>query len=182
VLGCAGVLLAGCGYSRTPAPPVGRPATPTGFVGEGFPTAKIALYFPRNWTVTQSQLPLAATISSGPAVVAVWRYPRTVPPPPDRAALKLARAALISAARARGRSLTLIRTSLTRISGAPTIVLDAFERIAGGLRRVRSLHMFVPGAEIVLDEYAPPSEFHAIDHLVFSPLNHSINLRRSERA
>jgi hypothetical protein len=76
--------------------------------------------------------------------------------------------------------LAVIRTSLIRIGGAPTVVLDAFERIAGRLRRVRSLHVFVPGAEIVIEEYSPPSQFHAVDRMVFSPLNHSINLRRSE--
>jgi hypothetical protein len=176
------VLLGGCGYSRTAVPRAGRPASPTTFIGEGFPSAKIAFLLPSNWTVTPSSPPLAATISSGPAVVAVWRYPRSAPPPADRLALAMARSALISAARARDRSLRLIRTSLTRIRGAPTVVLDAFERIDGRRRRVRSLHIFVPGAEIVVDEYAPPSEFHGVDHAVFSPLNHSINLRSSEPA
>lgn len=176
------MLLAGCGTSRAPVPQAGRPAAPTAYVGEGFPSAGIAFLLPPNWTVTSSQLPLAVTINSGPAVIAVWRYSRSAGPPADRLALESARNALISAARAKDRSLSLIRTSLTRIDGAPTIVLDAFERIAGRLRRVRSLHIFVPHAEIVLDEYTPPSEFHTVDHGVFSPLNHSINLRRSRRS
>jgi hypothetical protein len=160
---------------------VGTPAPPTSYVGEGFPLARIAFLVPSNWTTVMSNaLPFGGSVSSGSAVVAVWRYPRSAPPPTDRLALKSARAALISAARARGRSLKLIRTSLTRIASAPTIVLDAFEPIAGRRRRVRSLHIFVPHAEIVVDEYAPVSEFHAVDHRTFSPLNHSINLRRSE--
>jgi hypothetical protein len=160
---------------------VGTPAPPAAYVGEGFPLARIAFLLPSNWTTVMSNaLPFGGTVSSGPAVVTVWRYPRSAPPPTGRLALRSARAALISAARGRGHSLRLIRTSLTRIAGAPTIVLDAFDRIAGRRRRVRSLHIFVPNAEIVLDEYAPPAEFHAVDHSVFSPLNHSINLRRSE--
>jgi hypothetical protein len=153
---------------------------PATYLAEGFPAAGIAFRFPRDWTTTLSDLPLAATISSGPAVVALWRYQRSVPSPAGRLALSNSRASLISAARARDPSLKLIRTRLTRIGGAPTVVLDAFERIAGQLRRVRSLHMYVPGGEIVLDEYAPPAMFHAVDRAVFSPLNHSINLRRSE--
>jgi hypothetical protein len=158
---------------------VDGPAVPTAFVGEGFPAVGIALYFPRNWTVTLSALPLAATISSGPAVIAVWRYRRSAPPPAGRHALALGRAALISAARARDPSLKLIRTALTALEGAPTIVLDAFERISGVPRRVRSLHIFVPGSEIVIDEYAPASDFHTIDRDVFSPLDHAINLHPS---
>jgi hypothetical protein len=60
-----------------------------------------------------------------------------------------------------------------------TIVVDAIESIAGRRRRVRSFHVFVRGAEIVLDEYAPVAMFHAVDHSVFSPLNHSLVLLRS---
>jgi hypothetical protein len=161
---------------------VDQAAAPTAAVGQGFPAAGVALLVPGNWTVTSNRLPLAATINSGPAVIAVWRYSRAAPPPAGRLALARARVALISAARARDRSLRLIRTSLTRIDGAPTIVLDAFERIAGRRRRVRSLHIFVPRAEIVLDEYTPPAEFHAVDHGVFSPLNHSITLSGSKRS
>jgi hypothetical protein len=177
---CVGALLTGCAYSRTPVASVNVPKPPAGYLAQGFPKAGIAFRFPRNWTTIIKHVPLAATISSGRAVVALWRYPRTVPPPADRLALSVARASLISAARARDPSLRLIRTRLTRIGGAPTVELDAFDRVAGHLRRVRSLHIFVPGGEIVLDEYAPPAEFHAVDHAVFSPLNRSINLRRSE--
>jgi hypothetical protein len=167
--------LAGCGYSRTPVPSV---VAPSGFNGVSFPRVGIDLVVPRGWTESVSALPLAATVSSGPAVIALWRYRRSAPPPPDAAALAAARHALISAARARDPGLVVIRSKLTRIGRAPAVVLDAFEQINGQRRRVRSLHIYVHGAEIVIDEYAPPSQFHAVDHEVFSPVIHQIRLRR----
>lgn len=173
------VVLAGCGYSRTPVPRAGSPVLPTAFVGEGFPRVGIDVLVPRNWTESVTELPLAATISSGPAVIALWRYSRSARPPSDRAALAAARRALISAARARDPGLILIRTRLTRIDRSPAVVLDAFERINGRPRRVRSLHIYISGAEIVIEEYAPAAEFHYIDRYVFSPISHSIKLRRS---
>lgn len=166
---------AGCGYSRTPVPSVVAPA---GFDGESFPRVGIDVFVARGWTESVSALPLAATISSGPAVIALWRYPRSAPPPSDPAALAATRHALVSTARARDPGLRLIRTKLTRIRGAPAVVLDAFEQINGHRRRVRSLHIYVQGGEIVIDEYAPPSQFHAVDHEVFSPVIHAIRLRR----
>jgi hypothetical protein len=171
-------LLSGCGYSRTPVPSVNSSVIPMQFTEEAFSRVGVVILVPRGWTETVSPLPLAATLNSGPAVIALWRYTRKAPPPSDRLALADARRALISAARARDPGLKVIRTKLTRIARAPAVVLDAFERINGRSRRVRSLHIYVHGAEIVIEEYAPPSQFHAVDHDAFSPLNHAIRLRR----
>jgi hypothetical protein len=168
-------VVAGCGYSRTPVPSV---VAPTGLKGESFPRVGIDIFVPFRWTESVSLLPLAATISSGPAVISLWRYRRSAPPPSDALALAAARRALISAARARDPGLALIRSKLTRIGRAPAVVLDAFEQINGHRSRVRSVHIYVQGAEIVIDEYAPPSQFHTVDHDVFSPVVHGIRLRR----
>lgn len=180
IVGIAAVL-AGCGYSRTPAPNVASPVA-IGFAQEGFPRVGIDALIPDSWSEVVTRLPLAATISSGAAVIALWRYPRSVPPPANRLELASARTSLIAAARARDRSLHVIRSKLTHIGGAPTVALDAFERINGHRRRVRSLHLYVVGAEIVIEEYTPPAEFHEVDRTVFSPMNHSIKLRRDVRA
>jgi hypothetical protein len=179
-LACAGALLAGCGTSRAPVPNVFAPAAPTSLARLTFPFPGVAVSFkvPTNWTHASDTPPLVGTFSSGTAVIALWRYHRTGPPPADSGAAAHARSLLIGAARARDRTLTLIRSKLTTIDGAQTVVLDATEMISGRLRRVRSFHVFVRGAEIVLDEYAPEALFHAVDHAVFSPLNHSLALRR----
>jgi hypothetical protein len=141
-----------------------------------YPASGVAFRAPSDWLVVGRQAPLVAVASSGSAVVAIWRFPRTGLPPAGTAALKRAEAHLIGAARARDATLRLIRSKLASIDGAPAVELDAFERIAGQPRRVRSIHVFVSGAELVLDEYAPPSVFHGVDHEVFSPMKRSLTV------
>ncbi len=119
---------------------------------------------------------MVATVTSGAAIVAVWRYPRAAPVPGTSAALEKTRTALIRAAQAKDSSLRVISSHLGRLHGAPTIVLDAAEQISGYERRVRSTHLFGSGAEFVVDEYAPTNEFSAVDHVVFSPLRRSLTL------
>ena len=64
----------------------------------------------------------------------------------------------------------------TRAGAAPAVELDALERVGGQLRRVRSIHVFLAHAEIVLDEYAPPGQFHAVNRAVFTPVRRSLAL------
>jgi len=63
-----------------------------------------------------------------------------------------------------------------RIDGARAVQLQARERIGGQVRRVSSTHVYVPGAELVLDEYAPPAQYAAIDRSVFAPIRRSLAL------
>jgi hypothetical protein len=140
VLASAGVLLAGCGNSRTPVPNVFAPAAPKSLVRETFPFPSVHVSFkvPTNWTRATDTPPLIGTFSSGTAVIALWRYRRSAPEPVDAAADAHARVLLIAAARARDRTLTVIRSKLTTIDGTQTVVLDAFETISG--RRRRTTH------------------------------------------
>jgi hypothetical protein len=172
--------LSGCGNSRTPLPNLSAPAAPRALARETFPAVGVSFKVPTNWTRATDTPPLIGTFSSGPAVIALWRYHRAAPPPADASADAHARALLLSTARVRDPTLKVIRSKLTTIDGVQTVVVDATEMISGQRRRVRSFHMFVRGAEIVLEEYAPPSLFHAVDHTVFSPLNRSLALLRSE--
>lgn len=169
-------LLAGCGNSRTPLVFDTRAAKPDGLRTLSYPAAGISFRAPRNWRAVPEYSPMVAVLSSGAAVIALWRYPRAQPPPAGAPALSQARVSLIGAARARDRGLEVIRSGLSTVDGNRAIELDAIERIDGKLRRVRSTHVFVPGAEIVLEEYAPPAGFHAVDHAVFSPLRRSLAL------
>jgi hypothetical protein len=124
--------------------------------------------------VFSEQPPLLAVIASGPAVVAVWRFPRAAPTPVGTAALDRAQARLIGAARGRDRTLQVIRSTIVKVNGSQAIELDAIERIAGHVRRVRSTHVFGSGGEIVLEQYAPVDQFHVVDHEVFSPVRRSL--------
>jgi hypothetical protein len=171
--------LAACGNSRTPVPSLTRVAAPAGVQSLFYPHLGIVLAAPRNWAVLSERPPLVATISSGAAVVALWRYPRTAAVPRTRAELAHARRGLIDAARARDASLEVLSSKLITVSGQPAIVLNALESIAGHTRRVRSIHVFRARAELVIDEYAPPAVFGTVDSQVFSPLAHSVRLLRT---
>jgi hypothetical protein len=175
----AAIAVAGCGYSRTPLPDTSTPVQPHGFRTVSYPCGGLSFQAPTNWTTTSLEGQLQGAVYSGPAVVSVWCYGRNELPPADAASLAVAATQLVDAARARDRTLEVIRAGPTRIGGAPTVALDVIERIGGQTRRVRSLHIFLRGAELVLEEYAPVSAFHAIDHAVFSPLIHSVVLSRA---
>jgi hypothetical protein len=176
------VALTGCGNSRTPVPSLSQPAAPRGFHALGFPRYGVAFLAPKNWNVIQQHSPIVTVLASGAAFVTVWRYHRSAPPPVDLAALARARAGLIKTARAKDPGLVVIRATTLTVDHRPAIELDAFEHINGRSRRVRSTHVYVPGAEIVLDEFAPPAMFHAVDHAVFSPIKHSLRLLSAAKA
>jgi len=171
---CSLLPLSGCGNSRAPVPNLSQPVTPTSFRTLNF--TGVTLRAPSNWSVVNERAPLVTVVASGTAVVALWRFPRSAPVPAGRTALSQAAAQLIQAVRARDASLQVIRATTLLLDREPAIELDAFERINGQPRRVRSTHVFVPGAELVLDEYAPPGIFHAVDHTVFSPVKRSLRL------
>jgi hypothetical protein len=83
---------------------------------------------------------------------------------------------LLASVHRRDRSVAHLRATTTRVDGAPAIRLDARERIAGQLRRVTSMHIYVDGAEVVLDEYAPPGQFASVARSVFAPVRRSLTL------
>lgn len=131
---------------------------------------------PENWSTLAGATPLVVTVGSGRALVAVWRYPRHEPLPSDAASLEQARLRLLDAIRARYAPLTVIRSMALTIGGQRAVEIDAIDRIAGSERRVRSLHVYAFGGELVVDEYAPRSTFPTLDRQVFSPLKRSLRL------
>jgi hypothetical protein len=52
------------------------------------------------------------------------------------------------------------------------------ERIAGEPRRVRSIHLYGSGVELVVDAQAAPEDFLRVDRQVFAPLIASVRLAR----
>ncbi len=168
--------LAGCGDSRTPVPSLSQPAAPRGFHTLGFNRSGVRLIAPKNWIVLPQRAPVVTVVASGAAFVTVWRFHRATPAPTSSAQLDQARGDLLRAARARDPRLVLIRASALTVDHRGAIELDVLEHINGRSRRVRSTHVYVPGAEYVLDEYAPPAMFHEVDHSVFSPIKRSLRL------
>lgn len=163
------------------APSLTATAAPTGFISIRYPGAGIALSIPRDWTATVATAPMVAVISSGQAVIALWRHPDARRPPATPPALHAALTALLGAARARNRTLRVQRTGLARVDGAGAVIIDGLERIGEHLRRVRSEHVYVPGAELVLEAYAPVGQFATVDHRVFSPVRKSLTLLHGGR-
>lgn len=169
-------LLAACGYSRAPAPGLENPASPQGVYTLSVPGGGVTLQAPRNWTRIDQPPPLMLTLSSGSAVVALWRFVRVRPLPRGRAPMSAATQALIAAVRSRQPAVQVVRARVVHLNGVRGVEVNAVERIRGQLRRVRSTHLYVGREEIVLEEYAPVDLFHSVDHAVFSPLRRSLRV------
>ena len=172
------LLLAGCGAERTPAPDVDTPRGPGArpLRPVRAPEAGVALRVPPNWRLERGRAPAVLTAYSGQAVVALWRYPRTEPLPSNGAALARARRALEREARRRDPSLRLVRGRVTRVDGKPAVEILADGRVGTRPRRLRSVHVYAAGGELVVDAYAPRRHFRRIDAAVFRPLLASLRL------
>lgn len=167
------MLLAGCG-SRTPVPQLLRPAASGGFQVNQFHHAGFRLALPRNWTVVTVHLPLVALVTSGPAVISLWLYPRAAAPPGTPAELHQALGRLIASARVRDPSLRVLGSSTTALAGLPAAQIETVQRIGRAIRQVHSTHVYRRGEELVLEEYAPVRFFSTLDRSVFSVVRRSL--------
>ena len=176
--GVSALLLAGCGNERTPVPDYTTPLDPAGTQEVVLRPAGVIFQAPANWYVTEPRGPLAGGVESGPAFVAVWRYPRAEPLPRTRAQLARVRDLLVERVRARDPSFALAGSELTRRGGAPAIELTGTQAIEGRRVRIRSAHVFSGATEIVVDAYAPLADFDRLDKTVFRPALATLRLRR----
>jgi hypothetical protein len=90
--------------------------------------------------------------------------------------LSLEETALVNAVKAHGGLVRLVSARTTTAAGRPAVVLDALERIGGRIRRVISTHVYAPGAELVLEEYAPPAQFPSVRRQAFARIARSLRL------
>ncbi len=141
-----------------------------------FPGTGVTLSAPKNWIAVGGRPPLVAMVTSGDAVVALWRYVRARPLPKGPARMSAAVRAVIGALRGRQPDAEVIRARIVHLRGIRGIEVDAIERINGRRRQVRSTHLYTHHEEIVLEEYAPPPEFDSVDRAVFSPLRRSLRI------
>ena len=167
---------AGCGNERTPPPDAGRPESPVGFHTVTLKRDGLRFRSPLNWQLTQGLAPAVATLSSGRATVAFWRYPRSEPLPTSEVDFADAVPKLVRAARRRDATLRLDRPRVRTVAGVPAIVLTGEQAILGRRRRVRSVHFFAGRSEVVVDAFAPPREFARVDREVFRPLVRSLRI------
>ena len=169
--------LAGCGNQQQRPPVVGPPAQPNGSTRVSFDTAGIRFAAPGGWHVQSGTAPLVATVQSGSALIAVWRYPRAEPLPATHSQLTQARDLLLQAATARDGTFAAAKTAITKLGSHPAIQVRGSETVSGNPRAVRSTHVYAFGAEVVVDAYAPANVFAQVDRSAFLPLVRSLRLR-----
>jgi hypothetical protein len=174
VLGCSA--LAGCGNARTPPPNLSIALAPSGFARQTFPSAGVRLRAPIDWQVQPGSPPLVVAVRSGLASIAVWRYPRTQSLPATGAQLRPALKRLVAMVRARDATFALASAGVVTVGGRRALQLRGLETIDGQRREVRSTHLYAYGAEVVVDAYAPPSQFRQVDKRVFHPLLRGLRL------
>lgn len=168
----------GCGNERTPVPEIGSPGPRLGDNPLSNPRGGYELIAPAGWTVAAGEAPLVTTISSGPVIVSIFRYPRTEPLPRTTDELDRAVTDLLAAAKARDATFTPLKTSRYRVDGQPGVQVRGTQTVAGLPRTVRSTHVYAHDSEFVIDMLAPTDTFAAVDKLYFLPLLQSIDLRK----
>lgn len=170
--------LAACGNDKTEPPDVTTPGRALGSVPTNIPEQGISFDAPGGWNVDRGQAPLVATVATGQATVAVWRYPRNERLPKSEAELEAAKDALLRAAKERDPTFEEIKSAATEIAGLPAVQIRARETISGQPRVVRSTHIYAFGAEVVVDAYSSADAFRRVDADVFRPLLRTLEVSR----
>ena len=176
----AAVVLAGCGTKPPKTPDVTTPGPPIGFQRTAYPAAGISFDVPGGWRKVDGKPPLVAAVATGTATVAVWRYPRTEPLPTTHAALAAAKASLVAAVAQRDPTFRLQQAQMRHLKGRRAIQVVGIGTVTGQRRRIRSTHVYSDHAELIIDEYAPPTVFDRVDKQVFLHVLHSLRLGKAK--
>lgn len=167
-------LVAGCGGGTTTT----SPTTPVGL----YPSQGVRFATPEGWSVGKGAGDLVATLQTGQATVAIWRFARHERLPQTKAELAAARDALLTASHDKDATFAAIKTAPTTVAGRPAVQIRARETIAGQMRTVRSTHIYADGAEYIVDAYSDADSFRSIDATVFRPLLRSLRLTKPQGA
>ncbi len=168
--------MSGCGNSRTPPPDLSVAAPAAGFTRQAFSSAGLTLRSPNGWVLQAGSPPLVVAVRSGLAAVVVWRYPRTQALPHTAHELHLALRHLLAIVRSRDATFRLASAAVVPVAHRGAIQLRGLETIDGQPREVRSTHLYAGGAELVIDAFAPPTQFRRVDRQVFHPLLRSVGV------
>ena len=171
-------VLTGCGNDRTGPPDIGRIAAPAKFRDARFGQEGVFFRAPTNWRLIEGTAPQIATVASGDAQIAVWRYPRSEPLPQTTDQLAAARDALVAQVQSRDATFRLTSSRLVVKPGLVAVELIGSGTNQGLRRRMRSLHAYGQGAEVVVDAFAPPRLFSRVDKQTFGPVARSLKLAK----
>jgi hypothetical protein len=172
----AAVALAGCGNDATKPPDVSKPSAALGWTTVTLTQQGVSFQRPREWHYAPGTAPLLATMTSGEATIAIWRYPRAEPLPATTAELNAARDALVGAAKARDATFAVTKAKATRAAHHPAVVIVAHETVAGRPRMVRSTHVYGNAGEVVVDAFAPPRVYPMLEDPIFRHVVHSLRV------
>ncbi len=169
--------MAGCGNDKTKPPDVTKSSREAfGWTRVTLAQHGVSFERPTIWHYRPGTAPLLATMTSGEATIAVWRYPRTEPLPSTATELDAARDALVGAAKTRDPSFKESKAKGTRAAHEPAVVIVANETINGKPRTVRSTHVYAEGGEVVVDAYAPPDVFGKLEDSIFRRVVRSLKV------
>jgi hypothetical protein len=177
ILAAAG-LVAGCGNDVTQPANIREIGPPGGFRDARFPEHGIVLSAPAGWRTVAGRDPQVATIATGDAQIAIWRYPRSEPLPGTRAELQTARDELVRAVKSRDSAFDVASTRVVVKEGLRAVEIVGTGTNQGSRRKVRSLHAYGRGAEVVIDAFAPVEDFARVDKQTFGPVTRSLKLRK----
>jgi hypothetical protein len=176
-LALAALAVTGCGATRQRAPDTATAQAPGGTTSVELAGSGVRLHVPRSWARTRGVAPELLGLSSGRATVTLWRYRRTQPLPRSPAALRQATRDLLAATRARDPTFAPSSAGRTRVDGRPAVEVRGTATIAGQQRRVRSVHVYAFGAELVVDAVVEPAQNARVGREVVAPLVRSLRLR-----
>ena len=170
--------LAGCGSSKDKAPNASAIPPAGGTVAVTYPAAGVRFDAPAGWRRETGKPPLVAAVQTGPATIAVWRYPRTEQLPVTHASLKAAKAALVAQILKRDAGFKVELAKLLHVGAKRAIQVLGIGSISGNRRRIRSTHIYTEHAEYVIDAYAPETVFNRVDSSVFEPVLKSLEITK----
>jgi hypothetical protein len=168
-------VLCGCGNVRAALPPLGPPDKPLGYETFRSPGGEVSFRHPSNWGLLRGRGPELARIYSGNALAAIYVYPRS-DLPTGAAGVERSRRRLIASLERRARALRVVRSRVSEIDGSPAVEIGAAARIGERTVFERSVHVYEPGAEYVIDAYAARAVFGVADRWAFEPLLRSLTL------
>jgi hypothetical protein len=176
LLACAAaaLLAARCGNERAEPPDLnslGRPGPTAEFEREG----AVSFRHPRSWVALGAEPPQYASLASGGALAAIYGYPRT-DLGTDTASVEASRRRLVRSLREREPGFLVERTEIIRVDGSPAIEIRGRGAIAGKPVETRSVHVYKPAVEWVIDAYARPGQFAEADRIAFELLLETIDL------
>jgi hypothetical protein len=170
----ATLIAAGCGNDRGEPPDLDR-------LGAARPTTEferagaVSFRHPRSWSAREGEPPQYASLASGGALAAIYGYPRS-DLGLDPASIEASRQRLIASLREREPGFLLERTEVTEVDGSPAVEIRGRGAVGGRPVETRSIHVYKPEVEWVIDAYAQPAKFDRANRIAFGPLLASVEL------